>query len=109
MGLIDASLEGNFSVDEASRYIKIALLCTQDTPNNRPCMSTVVNMLTGDTDVDEMIISKPVLLSQLSRTNKCTANESSTKRGEQIDVFLSSNEAMSHGTMTFTSIGDRSN
>lgn len=107
MGLIDSTLKGKFSVDEASRYIRIALLCTQDTPNNRPSMSTVVNMLTGYTDVDEKSILKPCLLTELSMTDICTPDELSTKSGKPIDAFFSSNETMSHGTMTFTSIGNR--
>ncbi|KAK1389267.1 hypothetical protein POM88_017445 [Heracleum sosnowskyi] len=106
MGLVDASLNGNFSINEASRCIKIAFLCTQDDPKSRPSMSTIVNMLKGDIDVDEMKISKPGLLSELSRTYKSTPNESSTRLGKPDDVFLSFNETMSYGTMTFTSIED---
>lgn len=108
MGLVDASLNGNFNVTEASRYIKIAFLCTQDDPKSRPSMSTIVNMLKGDIDVEEMKISKPGLLSELSRTYKSTSSESSTGLGKPGDVFLSVNETMSYGTMTFTSIEDRS-
>lgn len=107
MGLVDASLKGNFSVDEANRYIKIAFLCTQDDPKSRPSMSTIVNMLKGDVAVDEMKISKPGLLSELSRTYKSTPNESSTGLGKEDDVFVSVNETMSYGTITFTSIEDR--
>lgn len=104
-GLVDASLEGDFSVDEASRYIKTAFLCTQDDPKSRPSMSTVVNMLKGDTDVDEMKMSKPGLLTELSRKCKSTLNQSSTGS----DEFLSLNEPISFGTLTFTSIEDRNN
>lgn len=76
MGLVDASLNENFIVNEASIYIRIAFLCTQDNPKSRPSMATIVNMLKGDTDVDEMKISKLGLLSELSRTYRTTPNES---------------------------------
>ncbi|WOH05891.1 hypothetical protein DCAR_0625314 [Daucus carota subsp. sativus] len=105
VGLVDASLNGKFSLNEASRYIKIAFLCTQAAPRSRPLMSDVVNMLKGDIDVSEMEISKPGLLSELSRTYKSTPYESSIGSGKPDDVFLSMNE-MSCGTMTFTSIED---
>ncbi|GMH14378.1 hypothetical protein Nepgr_016219 [Nepenthes gracilis] len=59
--LVDTSLNGCFDVREACRYLKIGLLCTQDSPKLRPSMSTVVKMLTGEMDVDEEI-TKPVTL-----------------------------------------------
>ncbi|XP_074359325.1 cold-responsive protein kinase 1-like [Apium graveolens] len=106
-GLVDASLNGNFSVNEASRYIKIAFLCTQDDPKSRPSMSTIVNMLKGDIDVEEIKISKPGLLSELPRKYRSSQNESSTGLGNPVDAFLSVNETMSYGTITFTNIEDR--
>ncbi|PRQ53970.1 hypothetical protein RchiOBHm_Chr2g0172421 [Rosa chinensis] len=44
--------------------MKIGLLCTQDKPKLRPSMSTVVKMLTGETDVDDEKIDKPGMLSE---------------------------------------------
>lgn len=45
--LMDPSLEGSYSYDEAMRVIKIALLCTQGAASLRPSMSRVVSMLTS--------------------------------------------------------------
>lgn len=108
MVLVDSSLKGHFNVDQASKYIQIAFLCTQDTPKIRPSMSTVVKMLTGEMDVDEKNISSPGLLSELSG-KKITSHASSASLARQNGSLSSSNNNMTYGTMTFTSIYDRSN
>lgn len=82
---MDTSLEGDLNMDEASKYIKISFLCTQQMPKLRPSMSTVVKMLEGEVDVDENMISKPEVISSSS-----------------------SDKSASHGAMTFSSIYDRS-
>ncbi|CAN6277053.1 unnamed protein product [Urochloa humidicola] len=46
--LVDSSLD-DYSLDEVSRCIHIALLCVQDRPNCRPLMSAVVFMLENRT------------------------------------------------------------
>ncbi|PQQ13858.1 putative serine/threonine-protein kinase isoform X1 [Prunus yedoensis var. nudiflora] len=51
--LVDTALNGIFNVEEACKFLKIGLLCTQDMPKLRPSMSTVVEMLTGERDVNE--------------------------------------------------------
>jgi len=63
--LVDESLGGVFDPEEACRFLKVSLLCTQDAPKLRPAMSTVVKMLTGDIDVVEMEITAPGLISDL--------------------------------------------
>ncbi|GJW59212.1 cysteine-rich receptor-like protein kinase 20 [Tanacetum coccineum] len=45
--LIDRSLNPDFPITEALRWINIALLCVQEDPKTRPTMSTVVFMLEG--------------------------------------------------------------
>ncbi|KAB2636811.1 serine/threonine-protein kinase [Pyrus ussuriensis x Pyrus communis] len=61
-GLVDTSLGGDFDAEEACRFLKIGLLCTQDTPKLRPSMSNVVKMLKGEKVVDDRI-TKPGLIS----------------------------------------------
>lgn len=61
--VVDPSLNGNYDAEEACRFLKIALLCTQDSPKLRPSMSTVVKMLTGKKQIDDDKISKPGLIS----------------------------------------------
>ncbi|XP_011034207.1 PREDICTED: LRR receptor-like serine/threonine-protein kinase GSO1 [Populus euphratica] len=42
---IDANLEGNFSELEAAKLARIALCCTNESPNHRPTMETVMQEL----------------------------------------------------------------
>ncbi|RDX81253.1 Cold-responsive protein kinase 1, partial [Mucuna pruriens] len=63
VGLVDISLNGHFDAEEACKFLKIGLLCTQNTSKLRPSMSSVVKMLTGEMDVDESRITKPGLIS----------------------------------------------
>ncbi|PRQ53974.1 putative non-specific serine/threonine protein kinase [Rosa chinensis] len=59
-----STLNEGLNVEEACIFMKIGLLCTQDKPKLRPSMSTVVKMLTGETDVDDEKIDKPGMLSE---------------------------------------------
>ncbi|KAL2467014.1 Protein kinase superfamily protein [Abeliophyllum distichum] len=63
VALVDSSLNGDFNAEQACRFLKIGLLCTQESPKLRPSMSIVVQMLTGEKDVDENMISQPGLIS----------------------------------------------
>ncbi|GAA0162390.1 transmembrane signal receptor [Lithospermum erythrorhizon] len=101
--LVDMSMGGEFDVSEACKFLKIGLLCTQEMPKDRPSMTEVVKMLTGETDLDEDLkISRPGLISELmslrgGRRNASSAVSSSTP-----------NTTITYATMTFTSIDDRS-
>lgn len=105
--LMDVSLEGDqdFDLDEAIKFIKISFLCTQQMPKLRPLMSTVVKMLRGEIGVDEMMISQPGLISEYFEKNN-TSDASSSGLGKQDNS--TSDETMTHGTMTFSSIYNRS-
>ncbi|XP_029128561.1 BRASSINOSTEROID INSENSITIVE 1-associated receptor kinase 1 isoform X2 [Cajanus cajan] len=46
--LVDADLKGNYDGREVEEVIKVALLCTQNSPLDRPTMSEVVRMLEGE-------------------------------------------------------------
>lgn len=46
--LVDPDLQSNYIEAEVTQLIKVALLCTQGSPNERPKMSDVVRMLEGD-------------------------------------------------------------
>ncbi|KAF3496937.1 hypothetical protein DY000_02054962, partial [Brassica cretica] len=62
--LVDTGLNGVFDGEEACRYLKIGLLCTQDNPKLRPSMSTVVKLLTGEKkDIESRNITRPGLIS----------------------------------------------
>ncbi|XP_010275933.1 PREDICTED: putative serine/threonine-protein kinase [Nelumbo nucifera] len=117
--LVDTALSDDFDVEEACKFLKIGLLCTQDMPKLRPSMSTVVKMMTGEIDVDDKIITKPGLISDLmdlkvkngqKQNNKNTSTYGSFGSDKQNSSFLSSgNTTNTNATMTFTAIDDRSN
>ncbi|KAH7847437.1 hypothetical protein Vadar_026025 [Vaccinium darrowii] len=46
--LVDPDLQNNFAEQQVEQLIQVALLCTQDSPRDRPKMSEVVRMLEGD-------------------------------------------------------------
>ncbi|XP_074576449.1 cold-responsive protein kinase 1-like [Curcuma longa] len=60
--IVDTFLANNFDVEEADRFLKVGLLCTQDNPKLRPPMPAVVMMLLGDREVNQKI-NKPGLIS----------------------------------------------
>ncbi|XP_020585384.1 probable leucine-rich repeat receptor-like serine/threonine-protein kinase At3g14840 isoform X2 [Phalaenopsis equestris] len=60
--IIDASLDGDFDAEEACRFLKVGLLCTQENPKLRPSISTVVKMLAGEIDVDSFEITGPGMI-----------------------------------------------
>ncbi|KAL6646808.1 hypothetical protein ACP70R_015502 [Stipagrostis hirtigluma subsp. patula] len=46
--IVDCNLNQNYNVEEMEMMIQIALLCTQESPEDRPSMSEVVRMLEGE-------------------------------------------------------------
>ncbi|KEH19487.1 cold-responsive protein kinase 1 [Medicago truncatula] len=63
--LVDTSLDWGWCLEEACKYLKISLLCTQSSPRLRPTMSSVLKMLIGEMDVDESKITRPGLVSDI--------------------------------------------
>ncbi|KAJ0018452.1 hypothetical protein Pint_10295 [Pistacia integerrima] len=53
--IVDPKLEHDFNKEEAERMIKVALLCSNASPELRPTMSEVVSMLEAQTIVQEVI------------------------------------------------------
>ncbi|XP_065861981.1 cold-responsive protein kinase 1-like [Euphorbia lathyris] len=116
--LVDTSMNGEYDAEEACRYMKIGLMCTQDMPKLRPAMSMVVKMLKGEMDVNDEAITRPGMLSELmgirsDRRNKgkvSSKNSTSTLSGDSSKLENSSSSSAaptSHATMTFNSIYDR--
>ena len=46
--IVDLNLNENYNMIEVEMMIRIALLCTQSSPEERPVMSEVVRMLEGE-------------------------------------------------------------
>lgn len=65
--MIDIFLNENFDEEQALQFIKIGLLCTQESPQQRPKMSNVVKMLTGKKSVVMDGITKPGLVSDFTK------------------------------------------
>ncbi|KAK9696870.1 hypothetical protein RND81_08G002600 [Saponaria officinalis] len=55
MELVDQRLGCNFNIEEAETIVKVALLCTNASPSERPTMSEVVSMLDGEMAVPDLI------------------------------------------------------
>ncbi|KAG8043493.1 hypothetical protein GUJ93_ZPchr0458g22866, partial [Zizania palustris] len=62
LGMVDPKLT-EFNEEEVLRAIDVALVCTQGSPHQRPPMSRVVSMLTGDVEVAELV-TKPTYISE---------------------------------------------
>ncbi|CAL9074369.1 unnamed protein product [Musa textilis] len=109
--IIDTLLTDDLDVDEACKFLKVGLLCTQDAVKLRPSMSTVVRMLTGEKDVNLEKITKPGLLSDLmelkvrSQKNVNDPHTTSLITSGHGSSPLSS-ENTTHASMTFTVISD---
>lgn len=114
--LVDTAMNGDFDAEEACKFLKIALLCTQDSPKLRPSMSTVMKMLMGEVAVSDNI-TKPGLISDFMDLKvKSNDNMPGTKitsytissGSDKNDNSSSSGNTTSCATMTFTAVSDRS-
>ncbi|KAL0363007.1 UNVERIFIED_CONTAM: Cold-responsive protein kinase [Sesamum calycinum] len=117
--LVDASLNGDFDAEQACKFLRIGLLCTQDSPMLRPSMSTVVEMLSGNKDFDESTITKPGLISDFMdlkiKSNPKpqqhlyhTSSNQNSSGSDTLDNTTLTSPSSSRATMTFTAICDRS-
>ena len=63
MELVDPSLGSNYLEEEVMNMLNMALLCTNQSPTLRPCMSSVVSMLEG-----KIAVQAPMMI-KLDRMN----------------------------------------
>ncbi|XP_057779116.1 putative serine/threonine-protein kinase [Salvia miltiorrhiza] len=63
--LVDSELKGEFSEEEALRFLRVGLLCVQEIARLRPAMSVVLKMLSGEMRQEDVEISHPGLVSDL--------------------------------------------
>ncbi|KAL2331150.1 hypothetical protein Fmac_018731 [Flemingia macrophylla] len=115
VGLVDMSLNGEFDAEQACKFLKIGLLCTQESPKLRPSMSSVVKMLTGKKDVDDSQITKPALISDFMDLKVRKNQESSSIDPKNSSIYNTSSSLDTHGTTmsslstsTFTAKYDQS-
>ncbi|CAJ1958040.1 unnamed protein product [Sphenostylis stenocarpa] len=114
VGLVDSSLQGEFDAVQACKFMKIGLLCTQESPKLRPSMSSVVKMLTGKMNVDDSKITKPALISDFMDL-KVRREEESGSDVKNSSMFNTSSSSYNHDTTmssatttTFAAIYDES-
>ncbi|XP_039821923.1 probable LRR receptor-like serine/threonine-protein kinase At1g56140 isoform X2 [Panicum virgatum] len=85
-----------FSSDEVLRAIRVALLCIQSSPRQRPAMSRVASMLAGDVEVAEAI-TKPSYVIEW-QMNSSRGQSSSTSGGRDREATKSSSPFLSSAT-----------
>jgi hypothetical protein len=59
--VIDINIGDDLDVEEACRFLKIALLCTQGMMRHRPRMTNVVQMLTGEDRIPVKITRRAII------------------------------------------------
>lgn len=107
--IIDADLGNDLDVDEACRFLKIGLLCTQDAMARRPNMSTVVRMLTGEKHFSVHRITRPAMITDFAdlKVSSSQQKENETTRSSNMRSFSTTDETepfSSSETPTQTSI-----
>lgn len=112
--IIDADLGNDLDVDEACRFLKIGLLCTQDAMARRPNMSTVVRMLTGEKHFSVHRITRPAMITDFAdlKVSSSQQKENETTRSSNMRSFSTTDETepfSSSETPTQTSIWKKKN
>ncbi|XP_062195410.1 probable LRR receptor-like serine/threonine-protein kinase At1g56130 [Phragmites australis] len=92
LGILDPRLE-EFDNEEALRVIHVALLCTQGSPHQRPPMSRVVAMLTGDIEVTE-VVTKPSYITEWQLRGGDTSYVTTDYSGDTTGEFSAQRETI---------------
>ncbi|KAF6167895.1 hypothetical protein GIB67_027673 [Kingdonia uniflora] len=106
--LMDPSLRGDFPDEEVVRFLKVGLLCVQETPSLRPRMSKAAKVMSNEIDIREVEISKPGLIADLMKvkivskkntysTNSKTSTNSETR--SSMSCTFSSNSVFSNNSI----------
>ncbi|XP_073263074.1 probable LRR receptor-like serine/threonine-protein kinase At1g53430 [Populus alba] len=95
MELVDPRLGSEFNKKEAARMIKVALLCTNQSPALRPTMSAVVRMLEGKGDVQELVVVDPSTFGDSLRFKSFQGNSQSFQGNSDQSSVLSIDETQS--------------
>ncbi|KAM0040216.1 putative protein kinase RLK-Pelle-DLSV family [Helianthus debilis subsp. tardiflorus] len=108
--LVDTSMEEDVDINEACRYLKIGLLCTQSLPKIRPSMSAVMKMLNNEMELNEKDLTDPGLLSELvtyktMKNNTSGTSSSGSRKPDESQSY--GNTTTSYANMTFTTITER--
>ncbi|EES14682.1 hypothetical protein BDA96_07G074300 [Sorghum bicolor] len=93
--IIDAEVGEDLNVEEACRFLKVGLLCTQDAMKLRPNMANIVLMLIGEKEVSMDRVTKPAVIGDpyLNGNNDQRTADSTTLRSFATTEPLTSSEA----------------
>jgi len=64
--IVDIDIGNDLDVEEACRFLKIGLLCTQDAMARRPNMTNVVRMLSGEKRINVDKITRPAMITDFA-------------------------------------------
>jgi hypothetical protein len=64
LDIVDLELDNYYPEEQMLRFIKVALLCTQATAQQRPSMKQVVHMLSNQTEIDLQNLVPPGVLKE---------------------------------------------
>ena len=86
--LIDKSIGVNYNLSEVSRSITVGLLCVQRCPDDRPSMSTVVQMLGSEGALPQP--KEPGFFSEMNikEANSSSSNYAAFSGNENSITFL---------------------
>ncbi|XP_010926923.1 cold-responsive protein kinase 1 isoform X2 [Elaeis guineensis] len=109
--IIDSSLTDDLDIEQACKFLKVGLLCTQDAAKLRPAMSNVLEMLTGEKDIESENITKPGLVSDLMelkvRGRKRAHETGISTMSSAAGTSPSSSENITCPSITVTEISER--
>jgi serine/threonine protein kinase len=88
--LIDFTLENNYPEEEAVRFLKLGLLCVQETARLRPRMLTAFKMLNNEIDISEVNILQPGLVADLMDIKQGQNNLSQSTASKDSSLGMSS-------------------
>ncbi|KAL5842007.1 hypothetical protein ACOSQ3_012610 [Xanthoceras sorbifolium] len=88
MEFIDPSLDDTCSTCKLKRCLQIALLCVQESSNNRPTVLEVSSLLKGET-TDIIIPNKPAFPKQSDAEYEQNKHTNSSKISSVNDVTIS--------------------
>ncbi|XP_078166873.1 cold-responsive protein kinase 1-like isoform X3 [Carex rostrata] len=100
--IIDPCLYEDLDKEEACRFLKVGLLCTQDITKLRPTMTTALRMLKGELDIDSTQISKPAIIQDFMQVKLTGQRPPISSLG-----MASSSDESTRVSLTFTAITDR--
>ncbi|KAM7255288.1 hypothetical protein ACFE04_020529 [Oxalis oulophora] len=90
--LIDFTLENNFPEEEALLFLKVGLLCVQETARLRPKMSMALKMLNNEIDISDVKILQPGLVDDLMniKLRQTNSSQSTTNSKDSSSLSMSS-------------------